>query len=88
MTETKKGTNDHLAGSRDLPGLILATMTRIVNGMDEPYILNPGGKKGYPPRTMAIVCIMLDAERRTYRKMARFLRADRKAACMSRDVCN
>ncbi len=50
--------------------------------MDEPYPLNPGvgGKKGYLPRTMAIVCIMLEAERRTYRKMVRCLHADQKTA--------
>ncbi len=67
---------------RYLPSLILATVVRIVNGMDEPYTLNPGvgGKNGYLPRTMAIVCIMLEAERRTYRKMAGYLHADREAA--------
>ena len=50
--------------------------------MDEPYTLNPGvgGKNGYLPRTMAIVCIMLEAERRAYRKMAGYLHADREAA--------
>ncbi len=65
--DQKKESNDHLTWSRDLPGLILATtVARIVNGMDEPYILNPGvgGKKGYLLRTMVIVCIMLDAERK------------------------
>ncbi len=69
--------------SKDLPGLILATtVVRIVNGMDEPYTLNPGvgGKNGYLPRTMAIVCIMLVAERRTYHKMVRCLHADLEAA--------
>ena len=85
MTETKKKRDQRSFDlvQRYLPGLILATtVARIVNGMDEPYTLNPGvgGKNGYLPRTMAIVCIMLEAERRTYRKMVGYLHADREAA--------
>ena len=83
MTETKKRDQRSFdLVQRYLPGLILATVVRIVNGMDEPYTLNPGvgGKNGYLPRTMAIVCIMLEAERRTYRKMVGYLHADREAA--------
>ncbi len=42
QTETKKEANDHLTWPKDLSSLILATtVVRIVNGMDEPYPLNP-----------------------------------------------
>ena len=59
-----------------LPGLILNTILGIIRELGDPYDAKPGlgGMAAYPPMTMAAVCIMLEAERTTYRKMAGMLR--------------
>ena len=59
-------------GPADLPGPILNTILGIIRKLDGPYDAKPGldGMAAYPPIAMAAVCIMLEAERTTYRKMA------------------
>ena len=59
-----------------LPGLILNTILRIIRELGDPYDAKPGlgGMTAYPPIAMAGVCIMLEAERTTYRKMVGMLR--------------
>ena len=54
-----------------LPGLTLGTILRIVEDLGDPYRAKPGlgGMTAYPPKSMAIVCILMEAEARTYRKM-------------------
>ena len=62
-----------------LPGLILNTILKIVNDLGDPYTARPGlgGMTAYPPRAMATVCIVMEAERKTYRKMVGHLRNNR-----------
>ena len=59
-----------------LPGLILSTILKIVEEMGDPYQARPelGGMTAYPPKAMAVVCIMMEAEMKTYRKMVGYLR--------------
>ena len=59
-----------------LPGLILNTILGIIRELGDPYNAKPGlgGMTAYPPMAMAAVCIMLEAERTTYRKMVGMLR--------------
>lgn len=59
-----------------LPGLILNTILEIVGEMGDPYQTKPGlgGMTAYPPRAMAAVCILMEAEMKTYRKMVGYLR--------------
>ena len=62
-----------------LPGLILSTILKIVEEMGDPYQARPGlgGMAAYPPKAMAVVCILMEAEARTYRKMVGHLRMNR-----------
>jgi hypothetical protein len=55
-----------------LPGLILNSILEIVGEMGDPYHPRPelGGMTAYPPRAMAVVCILMEAEMETYRKMS------------------
>ena len=59
-----------------LPGLMLGTILRIVEDLGGPYRAKPGlgGMTAYPPKSMAVVCILMEAEARTYRKMVGHLR--------------
>ncbi len=62
-----------------LPGLIPDTAPGIIRKLGDPYDARPGldGMTAYPPMAMGIVCIMLEAERTTYRKMVGILRNNR-----------
>ncbi len=44
--------------------------------MDGPYQAKPGlgGMTAYPPKAMAVVCILMEAEMKTYRKMVGYLK--------------
>ena len=59
-----------------LPGLILNTILETVGEMGDPYQTKPGlgGMTAYPPKVMAAVCILMEAEMKTYRKMVGYLR--------------
>ena len=59
-----------------LPGLILNTILETVREMNDPYQAKPGlgGMTAYPPKAMAVVCILMEAEMKTYRKMVGYLR--------------
>ena len=59
-----------------LPGLILNTILGIIRELGDPYVAKSGlgGMTAYPPSAMAAVCIMLEAEQTTYRKMVGMLR--------------
>ena len=65
-----------------MPGLILGTILRIVEDLDDPYQAKPGlgGMAAYPPNAMAVVCILMEAEARTYRKMVGHLGMNRSPA--------
>ena len=47
--------------------------------LGDPYHVKPGlgGMTAYPPKAMAAVCIITEAERKTYRKMVGHLRNNR-----------
>ena len=64
---------------RHLPGLILGTILGTVEDLGDPYRAKPGlgGMTAYPPKAMAVVCILMEAEARTYRKMVGHLRMNR-----------
>ena len=59
-----------------LSGLIMNTILKIVEDLGDPYQAKPGlgGMTAYPPKAMAVVCIMMEAEMKTYRKMVGYLR--------------
>ena len=65
-----------------LPGLILNTILKIVEDLGDPYQAKPGlsGMTAYSPKAMAVVCILMEAEARTYRKMVGHLRMSRSLA--------
>ena len=62
-----------------MSGLLLNIVLQIVEELGDPYPVRSGlgGMTAYPPRTMAAVCIVMGAERRTYRKMVGHLRNNR-----------
>ncbi len=55
---------------------MLNTVLGIIKELGNPYAVRPGlgGMTAYPPGAMAAVCIMLEAQRTTYRKMVGILR--------------
>ena len=61
---------------RHLSGLILNPILKIVEEMGDPYQANPrlGGMTAYPPKAMAVIHIMKEAEMKTYRKITGYLR--------------
>ena len=65
-----------------LPGFILNTIPGIIRELGDPYDAKPGlgGMAACPPMAMAAVCIMLEAERTTYRKMVGIPRNNRSMA--------
>ncbi len=62
-----------------LPGLILGTILRMVEDLGDSYRAKPGlgGMTAYPPKAMAVVCILMEAETRIYRKMVGHLGMNR-----------
>ena len=44
-----------------LPGLMLGTILGIVEDLGDPYRAKPGlgGMTAYPPKSMAVVCILM-----------------------------
>ena len=71
MIAKKRDQPHHNLVQQYLPGLILNTILGIICELGDPYDARPGpgGMTAYPPMAMAAVCIMLEAERTTYRKM-------------------
>ena len=45
-------------------------MLRVVQNLGDPYRVKPGlgGMTAYPPKAMAVACIIMEAERKTCRK--------------------
>ena len=79
MPERKRDQRQYDLIQQYLPGLILNTILKIVNDLSDPYTARPslGGMTAYPPRAMAAVCIVMEAERKTYRKMVGHRRNNR-----------
>ena len=79
MKKGKRDQRQYDLVQQHLPGLILSTILRIVEDLGDPYQAKPGlgGMTAYPPKTMAVVCILMEAEARTYRKMVGHLRMNR-----------
>ena len=59
-----------------LSGLILNTILKTVEEMSDSYQTNSwlGGMTAYPPKALVVICIMKEAEIKTYRKIAGYLR--------------
>ena len=76
MTAKKRDQRQYNLVQQYLSGLILNTILGIIHELGDPYVAKPGlgGMAAYPPMAMAAVCIMLEAERTTYRKMVGMLR--------------
>ena len=76
MTAKKHDQPHHDLVQQYLLGLILNTILGIIQDLGDPYVAKPGrgGMTAYPPIAMAAVCVMLEAERMTYRKMVGMLR--------------
>ncbi len=71
----KKGRHDQRQYDpvqQHLPGLILNTILRIVEDLGDPYRAKPGlgGMTAYPPKAMAVVCILMEAEARHLPKVS------------------
>ena len=79
MSERKRDQRRYDLIQQYLPGLILNTILKIVNDLGDSYAARPslGGMTAYPPRAMAVVCIIMEVERKTYRKMVDHLRNNR-----------
>ena len=60
-----------------MPGLLLNIVLQIVEELGDPYPVRSGlgGMAAYSPRAMAAVCIVMEAERKTYRGMVGHLRS-------------
>ena len=76
MTDGRRDQRPFNIVQQYLPGLILSTILNTVKEMGDPYQARPGlgGMTAYPPKAMAAVCIMMEAEMKTYRKMVGYLR--------------
>ena len=76
MTAKKRDQPRHDLVQQYLPGLILNTILGIIHKIGDPYDAKPGlgGMTAYPPKAMAVICIMKEAEMRTYRKITGYLR--------------
>ena len=76
MTEAKRDQRPFDVVQQYLPGLILNAILETLGEMDDPYRTRPGlnGVTAYPPKAMAVVCILMEAEMKTYRKMVGCLR--------------
>ena len=76
MTDGRRDQRPFNIVQQYLPGLILSTILNTVKEMGDPYQARPGlgGMTAYPPKAMAVVCIMMEAEMKTYRKMVGYLR--------------
>ena len=70
------------AGPVASAGLILGTILMIVEDLVDPYWAKPGlgSMTAYPPKVMTVVCTLMEAEARTYRKMVDHLRMNRSLA--------
>ena len=79
MKKGKRDQRQYDLVQQHLPGLILSTILGIVEDLGDPYRAKPGlgGMTAYPPKAMAVVCILMEAEARTYRKMVGHLRMNR-----------
>ena len=79
MKKRKRDQRQYDLIQQHLPGLILGTILRIVEDLGDPYQAKPGlgGMAAHPPKSMAVVCILMEAETRTYRKMVGHLRMNR-----------
>ena len=82
MKKIKRDQRPYELVQQHLPGLMLSTMLRIVEDLGDPYQAKPGpgGMAAYPPKAMTAVCILMEAEARTYRKMVGHLRTNRSLA--------
>ena len=79
MTDGRRDQRPFNIVQQYLPGLILSTILNTVKEMGDPYRAKPGlgGMTAYPPKAMAVVCILMETEARTYRKMVDHLRMSR-----------
>ena len=79
MSERKRDQRQYGLIQQYLLGLILNTILKIVNDLGDTYTAKPGlgGMTAYLPMAMAAVYIVMEAERKTYRKMVGHLRNNR-----------
>ena len=76
MKKIKRDQRPYELVQQHLSGLILNTILKIVEDLGDPYQAKPGlgGMAAYPPKAMAVACILMEAEARAYRKMVGHLR--------------
>ena len=79
MKKGKRDQRPYVLVQQHLSGLILNTILKIVEDLGDPYQAKPGlgGMTAYPPKAMVVVCILMEAEARIYRKMVGHLRMNR-----------
>ena len=75
MMEEKRDQRSFDLVQKHLSPLMLSTILEIIEEMSSPYRIMPGlsGPRGYPPKAMAIVCFLMEFEKKTYRKMVSYL---------------
>ena len=76
MKKGKRDQRPYELVQQHLSGLILNTILKIVEDLGDPYQAKPGlgDMTAYLPKAMAVVCILMEAETKTYRKMVGYLR--------------
>ena len=79
MKKRKRVQRPYELVQQHLPGLILNTILKIAEDLGDPYQAKPGlgGMTAYPPKAMVVVCILMEAEARTYREMVGHLGMNR-----------
>ena len=78
LTSKKRDQRAYDLVQKHLYLLIPETVLQVVQDMDVPYMVGAGlgGMSAYPPKIMAVICIIMEAERKTYRKMSGHLLAN------------
>ena len=84
MKKGKRDQRPYELVQQHLSGLILNTILKIVEDLGDPYQAKPGlgGMTAYPPKAMAVVCTLMEAEARTCRKTVGHLRINPNLARM------
>ena len=69
LQQKKRDQRSYETVQKYLPSLILDTILKVIHELDEPYHNKPGigGPCGYSPKTMAAICILKEAEKKTFR---------------------
>ena len=79
LQEKKRDQRSYDAIQQYLPSLILDRVLNVIGKLDEPYHNKPGvgGPRGYSPKTMAAICILKEAEKKTFRGISGHIKSNK-----------